>query len=135
MMATLHEAMAAYPFRIDAGPSARHEQLVHNEFRSANLLHDGTRITAVLDFEEVTYRPRVADLAKASVLLGTRYRDWSPTDQRPGSVRRGLLRPGPANWRGTERTAAPHRRGREGPRLGNMRARPGLSISRVPFHR
>jgi homoserine kinase type II len=81
MLATLHEAMAAYPYRIDSGPSTRHEQLVHNDFRSANLLHDGTSITAVLDFEEVSYRTRVADLAKASVLLGTRYHEWRPTNQ------------------------------------------------------
>ena len=67
------------PRRIGGGPPARHEQLVHNDFRSANLLHDGTSITAVLDFEEVTYRTTVADLAKATVLLGTRYHDWGPT--------------------------------------------------------
>jgi homoserine kinase type II len=81
MLATLHDAMAAYPRRIDGSPSTQHEQLVHNDFRSANLLHDGTSITAVLDFEEVTYSTRVADLAKASVLLGTRYHDWAPTNQ------------------------------------------------------
>ncbi len=81
MLAMLHDAMAAYPHRIDDGPPTRHGQLVHNDFRSANILHDGTSITAVLDFEEVTYRSRVADLAKATVLLGTRYRDWAPTSQ------------------------------------------------------
>ena len=81
MLATLHDALAAYPHRIDGGPSTRHGQLVHNDFRSANVLHDGTNITAVLDFEEVTYRTRVADLAKATVLLGTRYRNWRPTSQ------------------------------------------------------
>ena len=42
---------------------------------------DGTNITAVLDFEEVTYRSRVADLAKAAALLGTRYHGWGPTSQ------------------------------------------------------
>ena len=81
MLATLHEALAAYPHRIDGGPSTQTEQLVHNDFRSANILHDGTGITAVLDFEEVTYRPRVADLAQATVLLGTRYHNWGPTSQ------------------------------------------------------
>jgi homoserine kinase type II len=81
MLATLHEAMAAYPHRIDGGPSTRHEQLVQNDFRSANILHNGTSIAAVLDFEEATYRTRVADLAKATVLLGTRYRNWGPTSQ------------------------------------------------------
>ena len=81
MLATLHDAMAAYPHHIDGGPAARHEQLVHNDFRSANLLHDGTGITAVLDFEDVTYRSRVSDLAKATVLLGTRFHNWRPTTQ------------------------------------------------------
>lgn len=79
MLATLHDAMAAYPHRIGGGPSAPHLQLVHNDFRSANLLHDGTSITAVLDFEEAAYRSRVSDLAKATALLGTRYHDWGPT--------------------------------------------------------
>ncbi len=81
MLATLHEALAAYPHHIDGGRRARREQLVHNDFRSANILHDGTSITAVLDFEEVTYRTRVADLAKATVLLGTRYHNWAPTTE------------------------------------------------------
>ena len=56
-------------------------QLVHNDFRSANILHDGTRISAVLDFEEITYDTRVADIAKSAVLLATRYRDWGPTSE------------------------------------------------------
>ena len=81
MLATLHEALADYPHRIDGGRTTHQEQLVHNDSRSANILHDGTSITAVLDFEDVTYRSRVADLAKATVLLGTRYHDWGPTSQ------------------------------------------------------
>jgi homoserine kinase type II len=81
MLAALHEALAAYPHRIGGGRSTQREQLVHNDFRSANILHDGTSITAVLDFEEVTYRPKIADLAKATVLLSTRYHDWGPTSQ------------------------------------------------------
>lgn len=81
MLATLHDVMAAYPHHIDGGPSARHEQLVHNDFRSANVLHDGTSIAAVLDFEDVAYRCRVSDLAKATALLGTRYHDWGPTSR------------------------------------------------------
>jgi homoserine kinase type II len=81
MLARLHEALAAYPHSIDGGRPAPHEQLVHNDFRSANILRDQTRITAVLDFEEVTYRTRVADLAQAAVLLGTRYHNWAPTSR------------------------------------------------------
>jgi homoserine kinase type II len=62
---------------------------VHNDFRSANILHDGTRISAVLDFEEITYDTRVADIAKSAVLLATRYRDWGPADE---AVRSAYLR-------------------------------------------
>jgi homoserine kinase type II len=80
MLAILQDALATYPHRIDGGAPARYEQLVHNDFRSANILHDGTRITAVLDFEDVTCRTRVADLARATVMLGTRYHDWAPTN-------------------------------------------------------
>lgn len=79
MLATVHEALGAYPRSIAGAPATSSGQLVHNDYRSANILHDGNAITAVLDFEEVTYRPRVADLAKAAVLLGTRYHDWAPT--------------------------------------------------------
>jgi homoserine kinase type II len=81
MLATLHETLAAYPHRVDGGQPTGREQLVHNDFRSANILHGGTSITAVLDFESVTYRTRVADLAQATVLLGTRYHGWGPTSQ------------------------------------------------------
>jgi homoserine kinase type II len=51
MLAAVHEALAAY----------------------------GTRVTAVLDLEEIQYDSRVADLARAAVLLGCRYRDRAPT--------------------------------------------------------
>jgi homoserine kinase type II len=81
MLATLHEALAAYPHPIEGGSPRGREQLVHNDFRSANILHDGTSIQAVLDFDDVTYRTRVADLAKAAVLLGTRYHDWASTSE------------------------------------------------------
>jgi homoserine kinase type II len=81
MLATLHGALAAYPQRIDGGRPTGRQQLVHNDFRSANILHGGASITAVLDFEDVTYRTRVADLAKAAVLLGARYHDWAPTSE------------------------------------------------------
>jgi homoserine kinase type II len=86
-LAALHEALAACPERRPPRAGAK-QQLVHNDFRSANILHDGTRVTAVLDFEEVTYSTRLADLAKAMVFLGTRYHDWSPT---PEKVRRAFL--------------------------------------------
>jgi homoserine kinase type II len=55
-------------------------QLVHNDIRSANILCQGSQVSAVLDFEEVTVNYRVSDLAKAAVLLGTRFRNWAPLE-------------------------------------------------------
>ena len=55
-------------------------QLVHNDIRSANILCQGSHVSALLDFEEVTVDYRVSDLAKAAVLLGTRFRNWAPLD-------------------------------------------------------
>ncbi len=79
MLATLHHALADHPGPIAGRRRGPSQQLVHHDFRSANILHDGTGITAVLDFEEMTWATRVADLARSAVLLGTRYRDWGPT--------------------------------------------------------
>lgn len=88
MLATIHEALARYPGQVGRRGRSAHMQLVHNDYRSANILHDGTRISAVLDFEEITYDTRVADIAKSAVLLATRYREWGPTDE---SVRSAYL--------------------------------------------
>jgi homoserine kinase type II len=80
MLATLHTELAAYPDVIPTEESLRSgTQLVGNDFRSANILWAGGRISAVLDLEEARYERRVDDLAKAAVLLGTRYHDWVPT--------------------------------------------------------
>ena len=88
MLAKIHQAMAAYPGPLDGRGRRARGQLVHNDFRSANILHDGTQISAVLDFEEITHDTRVADIAKSAVLLATRYRDWGPTSE---SVRTAYL--------------------------------------------
>jgi homoserine kinase type II len=79
MLASVHDALARYAGSVHGRRAGEGDQLVHNDYRSANLLHDGGRITAVLDLEEITYNTRVADLAKAAVMLGTRYRHWTPT--------------------------------------------------------
>ena len=78
MLAALHEALAACPHTVGRRNRKPGEQLVHNDFRSANVLHDGTKVTAVLDLEELGYGARIADVARAAVLLGTRYRNWRP---------------------------------------------------------
>lgn len=53
-------------------------QLVHGDYRAANVLWRESNIAAVLDFEEVRWGYRVNDLAWAAVHLGTRYHDWGP---------------------------------------------------------
>lgn len=89
MLAALHEALAATPLLLARRRPRFGEQIVHNDVRAANVLHDGHAITAVLDFEEVRHAPRAADLARSSVLLATRYRNWGPTtaDQRATYLR------------------------------------------------
>ncbi|WJJ14386.1 phosphotransferase (plasmid) [Prescottella equi] len=53
-------------------------QLVHNDFRAANILTRGSRVVGVLDFDEVTIEHRVHDLAQPSVYLETLFRNWGP---------------------------------------------------------
>ncbi len=53
-------------------------QLVHSDYRAANLLwHEGA-LSAVLDFEELSWGYRVNDLAWAAIHLGTRFHHWRP---------------------------------------------------------
>jgi homoserine kinase type II len=53
-------------------------QVVHNDYRAANILWQEGKITAVLDFEDLSWGYRVNDLAWATVHLGTRFRQWGP---------------------------------------------------------
>lgn len=53
--------------------------LVHNDFRSANILCEYGKVVAVLDFEEIAYDHRVVDVAHGMVMLATRFRNWGPT--------------------------------------------------------
>jgi len=71
---SLHHRLASLPSDTTLPPP----QLVHLDIRSANLLCDGDRISAILDFEEAGIDHPVDDLAKAVVLLGTRFRHWGP---------------------------------------------------------
>lgn len=64
-------------------------QLVHLDYRSANLLCRESVMTAVLDFEEAGPDHCVVDLAKASVLLGTKFTNWAPTS---GAARASFLK-------------------------------------------
>ena len=71
----------------DLPPLGGAAQLVHDDFRAANLLVREGRLVGVLDFDEVTCDHPVSDLAKASVYLGTWFRHWRPT---PDTARRQL---------------------------------------------
>jgi homoserine kinase type II len=62
----------------DAPSEGLPSQVVHLDFRSANLLFAGTEVAAVIDFEEARTQPRLFELARSAVLLGTRYHDWGP---------------------------------------------------------
>lgn len=53
-------------------------QLVHGDYRAANILWQNDHIAAVLDFEESRRGYRVNDLAWAAIHLGTRYHNWGP---------------------------------------------------------
>lgn len=62
----------------DAPDQLLPSQLVHGDFRSANVLCVGSKVAAVIDFEEARLDHRVVELARSAVLLGTRFRDWGP---------------------------------------------------------
>ena len=72
----------------EAVPDNLPTQLVHGDYRSANILVDVTGIVAVIDFEEARVDHRVVELARSAVLLGTRFHDWGPV---PDDVHAGLL--------------------------------------------
>lgn len=72
----------------DAPPDPQSTQLVHGDFRSANVLCAGSNVAAVIDFEEARLDHRVVELARSAVMLGTRFRDWGPVS---AQVRVGFL--------------------------------------------
>lgn len=61
-----------------APPDQLPRQLVHFDIRSANLLWARGEVAAILDFEEAQHDHRIVELARAAVLLGTRYHNWAP---------------------------------------------------------
>ncbi|GAA1793085.1 phosphotransferase [Luedemannella flava] len=61
-----------------APPDGLPRQLVHFDFRSANILCARGEVAAILDFEETRHDHRLVELARAAVLLGTRYHNWGP---------------------------------------------------------
>jgi homoserine kinase type II len=61
-----------------APPGRLPRQLVHFDFRSANILCARGEVAAILDFEEARYDHRLVELARSAVVLGTRYHNWGP---------------------------------------------------------
>jgi len=82
-------ALQALAGAIDSGlDDALPTQMLHGDFRSTNILWSGTEISGVLDFDEARIGPRIDELARSAVLLGTQYRDWNPVS---AEVRSTLL--------------------------------------------
>lgn len=54
-------------------------QLVHRDFRAANILTRDSKVVGILDFDDVQVDHRVNDLAQASVYLSTLLTEWGPT--------------------------------------------------------
>lgn len=63
--------------RAEALPSLP-TQVVHSDFRAANLLVSDGRIVGILDFEEAYVGPAVVDLAQSVCMIGTWFHDWAP---------------------------------------------------------
>ncbi|MFI5924870.1 phosphotransferase [Micromonospora sp. NPDC051543] len=63
---------------VSAPPDRLPRQLVHFDIRSANILWAHGEVAAILDFEEAQHDHRIVELARAAVLLGTRYHNWGP---------------------------------------------------------
>lgn len=53
-------------------------QLVHGDFRAANVLCRGSEVVAVIDFDDARLDHRVVELARSAALLGTVYHHWAP---------------------------------------------------------
>ncbi len=87
---------------LPAGPLPT--QLVHGDVRAANVLCTSDAVAAVLDLEEARCDHAVVEMARAAVLLGTRFHDWGPvTPDVHDSLRAGYesvrpLTPLEARW-------------------------------------
>lgn len=63
-------------------------QIVHGDYRAANVLCADADVVAVIDFEDLRRDHRIVELARSAVLLGTLFHDWGPV---PEAVHRQLL--------------------------------------------
>lgn len=80
-------ALRALEGAIDSGlEDTLPSQLLHGDFRSTNVLWSGAEVSGVLDFDEARIGPRIDELARSAVLLGTRYREWNPVSVEVRSI-------------------------------------------------
>ncbi len=59
-------------------PAPLPTQMVHGDYRAANILCAAPNTVSVIDFEEARFDHRIVELARSAVMLGTRFRDWGP---------------------------------------------------------
>lgn len=74
----LRDLLAATPESDQRGLQST-PQLLHGDWRAANILTRGSDVVAVLDFDDMEVGTRVDELARSAVYLRTRFRDWQPT--------------------------------------------------------
>lgn len=65
----------------DESPVRLPRQIVHGDYRSTNVLWSSSRISTVLDFDDMRVAHRVDEVARSCVLLGTGFREWHPVSQ------------------------------------------------------
>ena len=53
-------------------------QLIHGDYRAANILVAGDEVVGILDLEEVWLDHPIMDVARSAVMLGTLFREWGP---------------------------------------------------------
>ncbi|MEJ8282639.1 phosphotransferase [Curtobacterium citreum] len=56
-------------------------QIVHGDYRAANVLFADSDVVAVIDFEDLRLDHRIVELARSAVLLGTLFHDWGPVPE------------------------------------------------------
>lgn len=64
-----------------APPDGLPVQIVHGDYRAANVLWADSDVVAVIDFEDLRLDHRILELARSAVLLGTLFHDWGPVPE------------------------------------------------------
>ena len=70
IVATLERQTADLVSRF-AGHSELPRLVIHGDYYADNLLFDGDRIVGVLDYDEASWQPRVAELAEALIYFSS----------------------------------------------------------------